>query len=353
MQPNWLLIVYYLLLWGSARVRGTYRRWRQPLLRGPEWFFNVHVQPDFYTGPGRKILNRYWIRIFVSYLIEVPLTIAIFVSGHFMYLIWLILGIAAFIHAFHVFSVDMAERQARQFAVSEAEQPVAAIALSLTSRRLRDYSNFRLETAIALSLVISFSWLAYYYFSTPEHHHFREVFAAPLFWLYVQMGFLLAKLVIVAWRAPIPQTQAEEHLAAREETRKLYIKACDRARVLLSIGILSWPILLSVPPAIMGRVNTIQLTAVLLLGMVLGIWQEIRRKRLLDVTLRARPVKFPELLGQSQALKWPLCYQPSVPMIVLKGVRGYSLNLANQLTQLGAAYLAGLFVLLALLRIGH
>src|SRR5215471_11393197 len=353
MSPKLLPIIYYLLLWGSARVRGSIRRWRQPLLRGQDWFFKVHVQPGFYDGPGRKILHRYWSRIFASYLIEVPLTIAIFVSGHYGYLMWLILGMAAFIHVFHVFSVDMTEQQARQFAVAEAEQPVATIALSLKTRRLRDYTNRGLEVAIALSSILAFIWLGYYYVSAPEHHHFREVFAAPLFWLYAQLGFLLAKLVIVAWRAPIPQTQVEEHLAAREETRKLYIKACDRVRVLLSIGILSWPILLSVPPAIMGRVNTIQLTVVLLLGMVLGIWQEIRRKRLLDVTLRARPVKFPELLGQSQALKWPLCYQPSVPMIVLKGVRGYSLNLANQLTQLGAAYLAGLFVLLDLLRIGH
>src|SRR5215469_3285078 len=96
MSPNWLPVFYYLLLWGGARARGTYRRWHQPLLRGPEWFFNVRVQPDFYAGPGRKILQRYRMRIFVSYLIEVPLTIAIFVSGHFIYLMWLILGIAAF-----------------------------------------------------------------------------------------------------------------------------------------------------------------------------------------------------------------------------------------------------------------
>src|SRR5262249_56294970 len=194
MSPNWLPVFYYLLLWGGARARGTYRRWQQPLLRGPEWFFNVRVQPDFYAGPGKKLLQSYRMRIFVSYLIEVPVTIAIFVSGHFVYLMWLILGIAAFIHAFHVFSVVMAERQARQFAVSEVEQPAAAIALSLTSRRLRDYTNFRLETAIALSLVISFSWLAYYYFSTPEHHHFREVFAAPLSWLSPPTRFPLAKL---------------------------------------------------------------------------------------------------------------------------------------------------------------
>lgn len=81
---------------------------------------------------------------------------------------------------------------------------------------------------------------------------------------------------------------------------------------------------------------------------VLSVWVEIKRKKLLTVTLRARPVKLPNLLGPSEAAMWPLCYQPSVPMLVLKGARGYSLNLANTLNQIGAAYLAGLVALIVL-----
>ena len=82
MSLKWLPVIFYLVLWGSARVRGTIRRWHQPLLRGPEWFFNVRVQSEFYAGPGRKILNHYRVRLFVSYLLEVPITIAILMSGH-------------------------------------------------------------------------------------------------------------------------------------------------------------------------------------------------------------------------------------------------------------------------------
>ena len=95
----------------------------------------------------------------------------------------------------------------------------------------------------------------------------------------------------------------------------------------------------------------IWLLGFLIIGIILGIWQEIRRKRMLVVTLRARPVNLPDLLGKSEALRWPVCYQPSAPMAVLKGVHGYSLNLANQFTQLGAAYVAGLVALLAVLRL--
>ena len=69
--------------------------------------------------------------------------------------------------------------------------------------------------------------------------------------------------------------------------------------------------------------------------------------------MRARPVKLPDFLHQSEIAKWPVCYQPSAPMLMLKGARGYSLNLANSLSHLGAAYLAGLVVLFELLPIGR
>ena len=55
----------------------------------------------------------------------------------------------------------------------------------------------------------------------------------------------------------------------------------------------------------------------------------------------------------SDLAKWPVCYQPSAPMLILKGARGYSLNLANTLAHLGAAYLAGMVVLIFFLRMGH
>lgn len=348
MWSKWIPVIYYLVLWGGARVRGTVRRWRQPLLRGPEWLFNVHVQPDFYVGPGRKILLRYRMKIFVSYLIEVPLTIVFFLRGNYAALPVLILLMAAFIHVFHVFTVQSAERQARPFAVAEAEQPVAAVALSLKTRRLRDYTNPRLEIAIAFATIAAFALMVRYYFSAPEHHDFRLVFAQPIFWLYASFGILLAKVIIVAWRAPLPQFQMEEHMAVREETRNVYLKGCDRSRALLAVFILGWPFILGAPRATLYLIGTITLIVLMVLGIVLGVWQEIRRKRILALALRAQPVKLPDFSGQSEVSGWPLCYQPSIPMIVLKGVRGYSLNLANQFTQLGAAYLVGLVMLCAL-----
>ena len=343
----------YYLVWWAARIRGCFRRWRQPLLRGPEWFFNVRVQPGFYLGPGRKILHRYLLRMFIPFALEIPIAMAIFIPGHLRYFACLLLAQAALIHVNHVFSVDIAERQARPFAVAEAERPVPTLILSLKTRRLRDYSNRKLEGAIVLSTILAIAGLIRYYIPAPGIHDPRQVFGAAIFLLYGQVGLLLAKWVVVAWRTPIPQAQAEEHLEAREQSRKLYLQVCDWCRVTCCVVLLFCPISLYASPSSRIRLSSSLLIGSLAIGVVLQIWQEIRRKQVLAVSLRARPMKLPELLDQRGKLKWPLCYRPSVPMLVLKGARGYSVNLANTLVQLSAAYLAGLIVLFAMLPMGN
>ena len=353
MSPDQFIVVFYLLLWSASRIRGAFRRWRQPLLRGPEWFFNVHVQPDFYSASGKRILHHYRVRMFLTFAIEIPIAVAIFVSGHVSLLAWLVLGMAIFIHANHVFSVDRAERQARAFAVPEAEEPVATVALSLKTRRLSDYSNRWVERFIVFSTVFTVGWLVRYDVTTPQHQDFRLVFGMPAFLLYAQAGLLLAKQVVLAWRSPVPRLQAEEHMAAREEARKLYLKALDLSRILYTGMLLLWPLVLNASPGNRIRFSSVFLIALLVIGVVLAVWHEIRRKQVLAVALRARPAKLPDLMGETQVPSWPLCYQPSAPMLVLKGPRGYSINLANTLAQLSAAYLVGFAALMVALRVGH
>jgi hypothetical protein len=348
---QYVLIIY--LLWWGTRIRGCFRRWQQPLLRGPEWFFNVRVQPDFYTGTGRKILHRYWMRMFIPFVLDIPVALAAFLQGHLQAMFWLIAVQAGLIHLNHVYSVDMAERQARRFAMPEAEQPVAAVAFSLQPRRLRDYTNPKVEWALALASVVALLWLVRYYYAAPEHHNLRLVFGVPAFYLYMQVGLLLVKRVVVAWRTPVPQTQAAEHMEAREETRKFYLKMCDWNRAAAAAATLFWPIMLSTSEASFARLRTVWFAVWMATTVVSGIWIEVKRKQLLAMALRARPVKLPDLLHQSEIAKWPVCYQPSAPMLVLKGARGYSLNLANTLSYLGAAYLAGMVALFAFLRMGH
>ena len=351
LHSQFTLILY--LFWWGTRIRGCFRRWPQPLLRGPEWFFNVHVQPGFYTGPGKKILQRYRMRMFIPFLLDIPVVMSILIPGYVQYFIWLLVAQAGVIHLNHVYSVDIAERQARHFAIAEAEQPVAAIGFSLQPRRLRNYTNPKLEWALALSYVATLLWLLRYYFAAPEHHDLRHVFGVPVFYLYLQLGLLFVKQVVVAWRTPVPQTQAADHMQAREETRKYYLLMCDLNRAAVAAATLSWPIMVSASPAASVHFRNIWIAIWLVICVVNAVWVEIKRKQLLTMALRARPVKLPDLLQQTEIARWPLCYQPSAPMLVLKGARGYSLNLANTLAQFGAAYLAGWVVLFAFLRMGH
>src|SRR5947207_927899 len=144
------LVIVYVLFW-VVRINGCIRRGRQPLLRGPKWFFNVSVPSGFYAGEGKKLLHRYWMRMFTPFAVDIPLAVAIFLSGHLVFLPWLIVGLCALIHINHSYSVDFAERQARPFAVPGAEQPVATVVLSLAPRRLRDYPNHKLEWAMERS----------------------------------------------------------------------------------------------------------------------------------------------------------------------------------------------------------
>ncbi|MGE5322703.1 MAG: hypothetical protein ACM3SW_07570 [Actinomycetota bacterium] len=351
MSLNQMLIAFFVLNC-AARVRGCFRRWRQPLLRGPEWFFNVRVQPGFYAGAGRKILHNYRLRMFAPIAIEMSLAVAIFISGQFFYLYWLLIGATIAVHANHLFNVNRAEHQAREFAVPEAEQPVSSVVLSLKPRRLRDYSSRRVEQFIILASAGVLAWLVRYYLHSPGHPGIRAVFGGPAWLLYCQLGLLLVKYGVVVWRTPIPQAQAEDHLQAREAARKLYLRVCDWGRIFITANLMFWPLLLTSSAAMRHRLVTFSWIMAMAVTVVLGVWQEMERRRVLKTILRARPTKLPDLLHTENSGRL-VCYQPATPMLLVRGARGYSLNLANNLMHLGAAYVAGLIALFALLRVGR
>jgi hypothetical protein len=93
-----------------AHAQGARRRWRQPLLRGPAWFFDVKVQPGFYSGAGKKILDRYRMRMLMPLAILALCLSAVIGAGYFGWLTWICLGTAILIHVNHAFSVDKAEK---------------------------------------------------------------------------------------------------------------------------------------------------------------------------------------------------------------------------------------------------
>lgn len=352
MTPVQFIVIYY-GLFTLVRIRGMVRRWRQPLVRGREYFLNVRVQPDFYSGEGCKILHRYWMRLFIPWVLEIPCILAIVRSGHYEYFAVLMIALGILIHLNHLFSVDLGERHAGKLAVPEAEEPVASVLLSLHPRRLSDYTAPRVEQFIAFATAAAFAWCIWYYDHAPAGTSFAFVFGMPLLFTYAQVGFIFVKSGIVAWRTPIPQLHAEEHLAAREAARKLHLKVCDCARIVYAGQMLFWPALVTAatPEDRMRRFAWFGI-GIIVVAVALTVWHERGRQAVLKKNIRAVPVKMPNLAG-SQFSGWFFCYQPAVPMLLIRGTRGYCLNFANRLTQLGVAYVAGFFALLATLRMIH
>ena len=243
------MVFCYLLLWAS-RIRGVVRRVRQPHLRGEGWFLDVPVEANFYQGPGRLILRGYWLRMAIPCVLDIP-AVVMLLTGHTSWLLWVILALVPAIHVNHLYNVNIAERQARQFArVAPALSAMSStVGSSLTPRRLRNYTSWPLEWVLGLATAGAVLALVHVYHTSPQEHSLRLVFWVPGFYLYFQLGLLLVKRIIVAWRTPVPTVQTVEYTEAKEATRRYYLLMCDWNRIASTCGIVFWPILLSVPNA--------------------------------------------------------------------------------------------------------
>ena len=357
MVAHWLdgdrysLICYGLFL--VSRLRGVQRRWQQPHLRGPEWFLDVPVQAGFYEGPGKEILRSYRQRVLWPFLLDIPVWAAVYFTGITGLLLWLMVALVPVIHLNHMMNVEHAQRKARVFAAKQETEPVVALGLSLTPRRLRDLSNPILEWTLAIATVIAFSALAFIYRTSASLHSIGQVFWVPALYLYFNLGILLAKQIIVNWRTRLPMAQRAEYQKAQDAMRSYYLRMCDWNRIVVTAGICISPILLTVSGAWYQPLIKTWLWGGLVLCIAGSVWIEVLRKRLVRVGLQVEPVLMPDLMNEASLAKWPVCYQPSAPTLILRGARGYSLNLANTTSYLGSAYLVGMIALFSMVRMLH
>ena len=346
-------VALYAIFW-IVRINGFIRRSREPLMRGAEWFFDVPVPANFYAGPGRAILRRYRLRLLVPFAIDVPFAAVIFAWGNVAMLNALIVALSVLIHAGHAISVDLAEREARRFEAQDRAGPAAGLGISLATRRMRDYSHPAIEALVALLAVVTFAWLAARYLGTSPRPDPWRLFGTPVLFLYLQLGMLYAKWVVVEWRMPLPREGATRYRAVREIARRHFLALVDWSRIVVAVSFLYWPMVVSAAPEEHAAVTSLWLVLWTVAGIGGTVWVEMRRKRLKGLLARTRPVRFPDLLRQPGLATWPLCCEPGIPLLVLKGARGYSLNVAHRLALAGGAYIAGFAALLWLVRIaGH
>lgn len=344
MTPNAAIISLYAFAWLS-RMHSCVARGQRPLARGPEWFFDTRVQPSFYDGAGKAILHRYWLRMVLPFTVEIPAAIAIFLSGRIWLLNLLIVVMVVLMRVNESAAVRAAERQAEAFAVDDGAR-TTRIALSLAPRRLRDYTKWKREGAFSAAHIAAAFLLIRYYLGS--HADARTVFAGPAFLVYVHAGMLFIKKLIVSRRSAVADADATAQWQAREDSREFFLNAADLGRAILTAALVFEPFKLQTEPSRMNQMVAAWILALVVVALATSLWANRGKKQLLAHELRTRPIRLPDLLGRRE-IHSGVCYQPDAPMVILKSARGYSLNLASHLAQLGAVYLAGLIVLFAML----
>jgi len=325
-----------LLYWGFyaffllVRVPANIKRSRVPLMRGPGYFFNTRVPADFFDGPGREILRRYRLCIVAPFAVDAVALALIYRFGDPRYLLYLALADVAIALINHTAALKRSIREARAFEIEPLPQ-ASAVAFSLTTRRLRDYTSLPLELAVVgLNLaVVILLW--------PEP---SELLGFALVMVYVQLGLELLKYALIAGRTLLPSQNAEEYLAWRESYRRLMTDSCDAVRLMIAVTAL-------LATAGLDRAQLILATLIMLLAWV--FWYGRRAKSFFAVYRHARPVRLPGPLEPEAAVPLMICYRPNTPLSFVKGARGWALNLANRRSQVGVAYLIGLFAVPMLL----
>ena len=323
-----------------TRIPRIVERWKAPLLRGPDWFFNVQTQPGFLKGPGSAILNLYRWQLFVPWAIELPIFLAFLITGHNRYIIPLIAVVTLFTRLNYYLDRKRAEDRARRFEVLSATAPAASVALSLQPRTLRQYTKPWVEAVIALALLGSLAWLGYRYRLTSDWHLLRRPLTSTIMAIYLQAGLLLVKLAFIRARSVAPAENAEQYLAWRDSLRRLSTTLCDYARVMLAF-IPPIAALQSVTASWKGSREQSATGFCILAGCAIITWYEWRHRiHYLEVARRTKPANFlirPDLPEQAP----PLCFRPAVPMFLLSRPGGYALNLASAPAKVAALYLAG------------
>jgi hypothetical protein len=231
---------------------------------------------------------------------------------------------------------------ARSFAVP-GEEPAPGLALPLEARRLAAYTNPAVEAGLAFGNAVSLLLLALWHRESGVN--FWGTFRLPLLLVYAQVGFLLIKHALVAWRTALPFAGAEDYLEYRERTRKWFIEICDWLRAHSVAFLASYTAIILVGEAQRDiRVRWAILLPWIALMIVMAV-------RLIHTSYgfqaygrRLGPPRAPRALPRATR---HLYYNPDDPALVVRGPRWFTINFADRRAYLYTSYVAGLMAIVA------
>jgi len=339
---NILVIVGAIVGAALATLPRIIERWRSPVMRGPEFLFDVAVNPDFHNGAGNDILRRYRGRLFIPYLLEGLIFVALWLAGQWTIAnILTAIAVIAIFTRFNYYAARIwAENQARRFERLEETRPASSLVFSLEPRTLLNYTNWHVEGGIILALAAAAMWLASLNPTSHDALMIRKLADNLIVTIYMQVGMLLIKRGIVHSGSAAPADNPEAYLAWRESLRRFSIGVCDVFRLMFALS----PIFTIAFILGSARVQ-MAATAGFIAFMVIAVVYEWRsRFAYLRVARSTKPARLPLLPGAEKS-RGPLGFWPALPVLLLKTTNGYALNLASAPVPIAGLYLAGFAVL--------
>jgi uncharacterized membrane protein len=339
-----------------------------PLSRNEEAFFGVRVSQEFFNGEGRLILKRYRIWLLIALLVIEAVCLPISISqAELPNLIYARLA-AFFLVLFVGFILFlMFYGKVKGFEIVEEK---IVVALSLKTRRLRDYTQAPLEIVMMVMTALMTFSLIYFYPTLPEripafvdsqgkmewiNKSFSSIFWLPVLLIYLQGLLLLWKATMVKATMTLPAEQTEEFLHCKEESLRIIARFLDwfRFSVTALLCLVAGEFYFRTPENV-----TLIIKAHIVLGLLFGVfglwllnhyvgrWQAIDRK-LQECSGRA----FVQRRG-ARAGRFGFTifyYNPNDPALSVESPvgLGYTFNLAHKEAYLHLAYWAALPVLLA------
>jgi len=189
LQMSVLLYILVVL----ARIPRIKERWVAPVMRGPEWFFDVAVPPDFLPSPGTALLRNYRWRLFIPWALEGSMLAALWFAGKatLLNISVLVTGITLFTRFNYYAARISVEKRARPFEIPGASEPVTDVVLSLEPRTLRNYTNRWMDSGIAIALGIAVC-LLYFSNTVSDASLRRQLTSILIVDVYIQAGLLLS-----------------------------------------------------------------------------------------------------------------------------------------------------------------
>jgi hypothetical protein len=333
------------LLFGS-RLLSLRRFWRLPFQQGAGWCFTTQVEPGFAGGAGAGFLRRYRLWLLAPFVLDVGLIPLLLLSGRAAYLFHVQTGVLVLTAVYYNLVFYQFAYQAKDFAVPSTEPPVTAAQLVMAPRRWRDHTNWLVETALLVGLLLAITLFGR---RSSEWQEQPLAFWSLIWVLYLQAGLFLLKLVFIHWRIKLPLRRTEEFRRWRAAWLTYHLRVIDAVRLVLATLLL----VLAVRQAFGASWQMDGMGLGVLAVFVLFIVYCSRESRRVQAVQReVQPMTLasefpPTPIAEGRFFAGGLLYFNSDnPLALVRSPQGLAFNLANPATCLWIAYLFGFIWLL-------